>query len=212
MSCQPWVTIQRRGAGAHSVSPRRKCTWAADFEGMLEEIPLIFSSLHRNFDLLHHDSICTPKPNEEIQKFHHTSFSTYTSKLSKTKECTWGFKGAPEKRSSKTSADKFAEVYRAQAREGVPPTPTPLTAPGELGAVLSTTIRLTWLLCPGFKTTTLLSHIFVWPWGRGTECKGCGIWTQRDLGLHFNSAIYELLHSIQVTEEHGDSVFSLKRR
>lgn len=43
------------------------------------------------------------------------------------------------------------------------------------------------------------------------EHKGCGIWTQIDLGLHFNSAIYEL-YFMQDTELLCDSVSSLKGR
>lgn len=44
------------------------------------------------------------------------------------------------------------------------------------------------------------------------EHKGCGIWTQIDLGLHFNSAIYELSYFMQDTEQLCDSVSSLKGR
>ena len=42
------------------------------------------------------------------------------------------------------------------------------------------------------------------------EYEGYGIWVQIDLGLHFNSDIYELLHFMQVTVQLCDSVSSLK--
>lgn len=88
-----------------------------------------FSSLHRIFDLLHHDSMCSPKLDEEIQKFHHISSSTYTSKLSKTKEGTWSLKGTPKRRGQAGPQQTNLLMSTAQAQEGVPTTPPHWQAP-----------------------------------------------------------------------------------
>lgn len=140
--------------------------------------------------------MCSPKPDKEIQKFYHKSSSTYISKLSKTKECPWGLKGAPERRGQAGPQQTNSLRSTAQAWEGVPPTPTALTGtrPGELGAILFTTIKLndTFAWLQDHHITTLHLHVTL---RQGMECKGCGIWIQRDPELHFNSVIYELLHS-----------------
>ena len=70
--------------------------------------------------MLHHDSMCNLKPNEETQKFLHIIFSTYMSKLSKTKEC---IKGALERGSQARPQQRSLLRSRAQAWKGVPPTP-----------------------------------------------------------------------------------------
>lgn len=126
--------------------------------GMLEEIPSIFfPSLCRSLNLLHHDSMRNPKPDEEIQKFHPKSSSTYTSA------------GATrEFQREEVKQDLSRQIYwdlEHRLRNGgghpLPPPHYQAQSPGELGAVLPTTSRLIWLLCPGFKTTTLLAHILV---------------------------------------------------
>lgn len=141
--------------------------------GMLEEIPSIFfPSLCRSLNLLHHDSMHNPKPDEEIQKFHPKSSSTYTS-AGATREF------QREEVKQDLSRQIYWDLEHRLMKGGAPLTPTPL--PG-------TKSRRTWGCTSHHQQANLTplpwlqDHHITSPHSCGREAEG---WSTKGMGFGY---------------------------